>query len=513
MELSDYLRLLKRSGLIIILAVIAGGLAGYWVYGSKTPTYQSTVQMVVSGTGSTIGDETANRLLTAERAQALSQVAATPPALNAAKNAAGYPDAAASTTSSNNGSSPFLTVSVVGPSPTAAKAIADAFAPTLPSTMASLEGLSDKAIHVANLAPASLPTRPSSPHIQREVGLGLAAGLVLGIVIAVVREALDRTVRDSAELDELTDLTILGTVPRDLPKKRLPASSSPRSARAEAYRQVRTTLINAPHTHMQTIAITSPSIGEGKTSVATNVAAVFSRAGPRVAVVDADLRRPYVATFFGVKAERGLTDVLAGTCSLREALNLLNDGRLAVLTSGTLPANPSEALGGAAMKQVLRKLAAEYDYIFIDTPPVLPVSDPLVLAPLVDGVILVVELGRTTRDRVKRATKALDRVNATILGVVPNKSGKGRDRDYRYPYRYAYLSGRKVGARMQVPVENGHSPSRVAAAAGTGQSYAAGIDPVPDARDADVDEPAGKRADNPSGAQRPWPGDAPPPGS
>ena len=490
MEISDYLRLLKRSGLIIVLAVIVGGLAGFWVYGAKTPTYKSSVQMVVSGNGQTPADETTGRLLASERALALSQVAGTVPAVNAAKNAAGYPDAAVSATSTANGNGPFLAVTVMGPSPTAAKAVAEAFAPTLPATMVNLEGATSSAIRVRNLAQASLPGRPSSPQIQRLVGLGLAAGLVLGIVIAVIREALDRTVRDTAELDELTDRTVLGTVPRDLPKKRLPATSSPRSARAEAYRQVRTTLINARHPQMQTMAVTSASLGEGKTSVATNVAAVFSRSGHRVAVVDADLRRPCVAAFFGVKPERGLTDVLAGACSLREALNLLNEGRLAVLTSGDLPANPSEALGGAAMKQVLRQLADEYDYIFIDTPPVLPVSDPLVLAPLVDGVILVIELGRTTRDRVKRATKALDRVNATILGLVPNKSGKGRDRDYRYPYRYAYLPGRKNGARLQVPVENGHVRSPVAAAA-----------------------PTGDRTENPSEAQYPGRHEAPPPGS
>jgi Mrp family chromosome partitioning ATPase len=138
-----------------------------------------------------------------------------------------------------------------------------------------------------------------------------------------------------------------------------------------------------------------------------------------------------------------------------------DDGRLAVLTSGARPVNPSEALASMAMKHLLRQLADEYDYVFLDTPPVLPVSDPLVLAPLVDGVILVVQLGRTTRDRVERATKALNRVNATILGAVPNKSREGRDRDYRYPYYYAdtrnrYKRGRRTDADVLVPVNNGH---------------------------------------------------------
>jgi capsular exopolysaccharide synthesis family protein len=503
MESSDYLRALKRSWLIVIMAVIAGALGGYWVYGSKTPLYQSSVQVIVSGSGSTVDDGSA-WVLASERAMALSQVAGTAPVLGAAKKAAGYPDAAISATSTADAQAPLLTVSVVGQSPAAAKAIADEFAPTLRATLINMEQPFNPAIQVRNLAPASLPGKPFSPSITRLGGLGVAVGLVLGIVIALLREALDRTVRDSAGAGELTNLTILGAVPRDLPRKLLPAASSPRSARAEAYRQVRTTLINARHPRLKTIAVTSASVGEGKTSIATNVAVVFSQAGHRVAVVDADLRRPCVATFFGLKPEHGLTDVLAGTCSLREALILRDDGRLAVLTSGARPTNPSEALAGTAMKHVLRQLADEYDYILLDTPPVLPVSDPLVLAPLVDGVILVIQLGRTTRDRVKRATKALDRVNATILGVVPNRSGKGRDRDYRYPYYYAharnrYMRGRRIDASVPVPVNNGHSLSRVAAAAdqvpvpgtGSGRPSGAGTGPVPHAREADPEGLAG----------------------
>jgi capsular exopolysaccharide synthesis family protein len=462
LEGADYLRVLQRSWLIIIMAAVAGALGGYWVYGSKTPLYQSSVQMIVSGSGRSAVDEMSAWLLATQRAAALSQVAGTAPALAAAKKAAGYPDAAASATSSiASGEAPFLTVSVVARSPAVAKAIADEFAATLPATMVAMEGHFNSAIQVRNLAPASLPGKPFSPSITRLGGLGVAAGLLLGIVIAFVREALDRSVRDSADVDELAGLTILGTVPHDLPREPLPVASSPHGARAEAYRQVRTTLISARRPRLRTMAVTSASVGEGKTSVATNLAVSLSRAGHRVAVVDADLRRPCVATFFGLKAEHGLTDVLAGTCSLRQALTLADDGRLVVLSSGAPPANPSEALAGMAMKHVLRQLADEYDYVLVDTPPVLPVSDPLVLAPLVDGVILIIQPGRTTRDRVKRAIKALDQVNATILGVVPNKSGKGRDRDYRYPYQYAYTGrrharGRKIAVSVPVSVNDGN---------------------------------------------------------
>jgi polysaccharide biosynthesis transport protein len=459
---SDYLRIVTRSWLIIMIVGVAGGLGGWLVYLSKTPTYQSSVQMIVSGSGPQATDEITSQQLATERALALSQVAPTVPAVDAAKKAAGYPDAAVSVSATAEDNSPFVTVSVSGRSAAEVQAIADEYARTLPATMVRLEGRDDSAIHVRNLAPASLPESPVSPSIRRDAGFGLLVGLLLGIMIAVGREALDRTVRDSEDVGDMTDLTILGTVPRDLPEEQLPVMSSPRSARAEAYRQVRTTLINARRRRLRTMAVTSATLGEGKTSVVTNVAAAFSRAGHRVAVVDADLRRPCVEKFFGLGPGPGLTDVLAGTCSLPEALNVLGDGRLVVLTSGARPANPSEALAGTTMKHVLQQLAGEYDYVFVDTPPVLPVSDPLVLAPLVDGVIFVIRLGRTTRDRIQRASKALDRVNATILGIVPNMSGRGRDRDYRYPYRYAYLGRRKDGtASLPVPVGNGQPPSAV----------------------------------------------------
>lgn len=509
MEIADYVRVLKRSWLIIVIAMIAGGLGGYWVYGSQTPMYRSSVQLVVRVTGGGPAAESINRLVATQRALALSQVAGTVPAVDAAKKAAGFPnaDVAASSTASSTG--PFLTVSVTGPSPTEVKAIADEFVHTLPATIVQLEGPAASSIRVKRVAQSSLPAHPYSPHFQREVGLGIAAGLAIGILIAVLREAFDRTIRDSTDLDVLTDLTVLGTIPRELPKKRLPAVSSPRSARAEGYRQVRTTLINTRHPHLHTIAVTSAALGEGKTSVVTNLAAVFSRAGHRVAVVDADLRRPSVAAFFELEPERGLTDVLAGRCPLPEALNMLDDGRLAVLTSGAVPANPSEALGGAAMERTLQKLATEYDYVLVDTPPVLPVSDPLVLAPLVDGVILVIQLGRTTRDQMQRVQKALGRVDAPLIGVVPNQSGKGRDRYYRYRYRYAYARREKVGVDVPVSLNGGplRNRQRGAAYSGNGQPHA-GAHVVPDEREVNSDAPFGQPTESP--APRHGDGDPPP---
>ena len=435
METAQYLRALGRSWYLVLVALIAGGAGGWYVYHQATPLYRTSVKMVVSGAGGTSTDEVTARVLAGQRAEALAQVAPTPPAVDAAKKAAGFPADGPSVNAVAETSSPFVIVTVSDSSAQRAQAIANKFASTLPAVLEQLEGVRTN-LTLSNLAPAGLPSSPYSPKIKKDVGLGLAVGLVLGVFIALLRGVFNRTVRDSDELEQLSGLTVLGTVPRDMPKKLLPAVTDPRSARAEAYRQVRTTLLNVQERDLHTFAVTSASLGEGKTSVASNLAAVFSRAGHRVALIDADLRRPKVGPFFNLRTQYGLTEVLSGVVPLHQALNILDDGRLAILTSGRIPANPSEALGSVGMEQVLEQLAEEYEFVIVDTPPVLPVTDASVLAPKVDGVVVVTRIGHTTRERVRRALAALDRVNATVLGVVPNQAGKGADRDYRYPYKY-----------------------------------------------------------------------------
>jgi succinoglycan biosynthesis transport protein ExoP len=445
METVQYLRALSRSWYLVVVALIAGGAGGYIVYHETTPLYRSSVRMVVSGGApGQSTDEVTARVLASQRAEALAQIASTPPAVNAAKSAAGYPSDFPSVSATADGNSPFVNVTVSDRSKTRAQAVANSFASVLPQVLQQLEGVRTT-LTLTNLADAPLPGKPYTPKFKREVGLGLAAGLVLGLLLALLREIFNRSVRDSDDLAKITELTILGTVPRDMPKKLLPAVTDPRSARAEAYRQIRTTLLNVQVRNLTTVMVTSASLGEGKTSVATNLAAVFSRAGHRVALVDADLRRPRVASFYNLRSQFGLTDVLSGVVPLKQALNILDDGRLAILTSGRIPANPSEALGSLGMEQVLEQLTREYEFVIIDTPPTLPVTDASVLAPKVDGVILVARIGYATRERIRRAQGALRRVNATVLGAVPNQAGKGADRDYRYPYRYASRN-RKDGA-------------------------------------------------------------------
>lgn len=441
METIQYLRAFARSWWLILLTVIAGGTGGYLAYQGETPLYKSSIRMIVATTTNGL-DEVAARTISGQRAEVLAQVAPTPPALQDAISAANVAGQASRISSSASANGPFVIVSVVSSNGTVSAAIANAYADTLEASTLRLAGPTSTPLKLTALAPAPAALHPFAPKPRHDVSLGLAAGLVLGCALAILRQTFNTSVRDSGELRELTQLTILGTVPRDLPKKTLPAATDPRSARAEGYRQIRTTLQNlniegTSESQPLKLSVTSATLGEGKTSVSTNLAVVFSRAGHRVALIDADLRRPQVAGYFGIESKVGLTEVLTRQVKLADALHVFDDGRLAVLASGAIAKNPSELLGSDRLEAVLDELGKSYDIIIVDTPPVLPVTDALVVAPVVDGVILVVRLERTTRNRVEHAIEAIHRVNGRLIGVVPNQAGKGRDIDYSYPYRYA----------------------------------------------------------------------------
>ena len=463
METVQYLRTISRQWWLILIALVAGAAGGVLVYYYTTPLYQSSVQLIVSGSA-------AARDVASKQAVALSQIAGTPPAIADATLAAGYPSATPDVTATATGTSPFLTIAVVEQSPAVAQSIANAYVKSLAGTAVRLEGDGPSPVAIAVVSPAVLPAGPFTPSPKRDIGFGIAAGLVLGIAIAFLRDSLNRKLRDTEEVERLSGLIVLGTVLRDAPETMLPVSSDPRGLRAEAYRQIRTSIANSAGTRPLILAVTSAAAGEGKTSVTTNVAAAFSRAGHRVAVVDADLRRPRVGDFFGLKNTLGLTDVLSGEKTLTDALVTLDDGRLAVLPSGRIPANPSEALGGARMEQVLRQLAKDYEYVLIDTPPVLPVTDALVLAPKVTGMILVVRLGRTTREQLTRAMSAIARVDADILGAVPNQADKRADGEYRYRYRYYYSPTQKSdAAKVEIDPQALHSSTEDVASAPTSE--------------------------------------------
>lgn len=211
----------------------------------------------------------------------------------------------------------------------------------------------------------------------------------------------------------------------------------------ESYKMARTNIIfsvsGSGNTGCKMIAVTSAAPGEGKTTSTINIAIAFAQTGSRVLAIDCDLRKPRIHRYLGVKRNVGLTSVISGQATLKEAINKDVRQGLDILTSGELPPNPAELLSSERMKEVIEELSKDYDYIFFDTPPVTVVTDAAALSPFVDGVMIVVRQNHTDHDSLSSAINLLNIANAKLIGFFVNdvnKKGKygGHYRKYGYSY-------------------------------------------------------------------------------
>ncbi len=275
--------------------------------------------------------------------------------------------------------------------------------------------------------------------------LGFLVGLLLGLMLALVRHFMDNTVKTTKQVEDLTGATTIGGVLYDPSMASHPLFShqQTQSVTTEAYRQIRTNLqyVNVDHPP-KIIVVTSSVSGEGKTTTAINLALVLAQSGQRVALIEADLRRPRVVRYLQLIGGAGLTNILAGKASLSELLQPWGDGKLSVLASGPNPPDPSELLGSEHMSRLLDELRDSHDYVIIDAPPLLPVTDAAVLAVLADGVVLVTRWGMTKREQLRAAATTVQLLEAKVLGTVlnmiPHKGGSGYG--YGYGYGYSYQS-------------------------------------------------------------------------
>ncbi len=307
--------------------------------------------------------------------------------------------------------------------------------------------------------PARVPSIPTQPNIPRNLAMGLVLGLALGVGLAFVLEALDTTVRTPGDAEVTAAIPSLGVIPIDAARAaRLVASQKlltksalegktgpavtvrPHSDVAEAYRSLRTSiLLSSPSGPPRVILITSALPQEGKTTTSVNVALAIAQHGKRVLLVDADLRRPGLDKAFGFRATEGLSTVLNGGTPYESVLRQApQQPNLTLLPAGPTAQHPAELLGSSAMVNLVNRWRQEYDHIIIDTPPVLSVTDPVLLSVVVDSVILVVRSGSTNRPALKRASDLLNQVRAPLLGVVVNAMDfESAD----YYYYYSYYSG------------------------------------------------------------------------
>lgn len=299
------------------------------------------------------------------------------------------------------------------------------------------------------VSPASPPTSPSSPKPVRDIGLALVIGLLLGLGAEFVAEYFDDKVYTKDEAERLSgDVPVLAIVPRlkswTRPKRpMLITEIDPYSPVTEAYRSLRTALEFAGHdTPLKTILITSAAGAEGKTSTVANLGVVLANAGDRVVIVSCDLRRPRMGAFLGLSETPGFTSVLLGHQELKNALQpVINTPGLSLLGTGPIPPRPTELLGSDKAADIFRRLATDFETVLIDSPPLLPVADPLVLSGYADAVLMVVMVGLSTRAEIERASELLEQVNARPIGIVLNKATRRSANASQYGYGYKYRYG------------------------------------------------------------------------
>lgn len=302
--------------------------------------------------------------------------------------------------------------------------------------------------NIVQIEPAALPDEPIRPRTLVNTILATVLGFMLAAGIVFLIEHLDDTLKDPEDIERALGIPVLGFVAemqyKDKSAEEVYVTRQPRSPVSEAFRSLRTNLEFASvQQPIQTLLVTSPGPSEGKTTVAANLAAIFSQAEKRVALLDADMRRPHVHRFLGLSNREGLSTLFRNQ-SPPQAVARFKDNlpHLMVITSGSLPPNPAELLGSEKMAQILHDLQALNDMVVIDTPPSL-VADAQVLAARVDAVLFVIQPGVTHADAARSALETFKRAGARVVGVVLNRIPRNRSYYYGgYKYYSSYSNER-----------------------------------------------------------------------
>ena len=472
MELRDYLRGLRRHWIAILLLTLVGAGAGYGWTLLQTPVYVAGASGYVSSTGvedlgtSTLGDSLARAKVptyleiagwrsVAEHAIEELELDTTPEALVQRIEV------------SNPDNTTFIKVSAQGSSPQDARALAEAWIDAMKLEIDNIEGDGTAGSAPVTILPgdeASLPSSPSFPDVQTSVIVGGILGFGFGIAFAMIRTVSDRRIRAADDVEQRTGVAVVGTIPivpgLDDETRLVDPSTSGSTGKngtfavSEALRALRTNLQFMDVDHPpKTIVVTSPLPGDGKSTIACNLALTLAAAGNTVVLVDGDLRRSMVATTMGLPGGAGLSDVLAGRAALADVLQRTpKSNNLLVLAAGSVPPNPSEVLGSERMHTLIADLT-KHATVIIDAPPLLPVTDGAVLAHQADGALVVVTLRKTTFDLLDKALDTLQKARGRALGVVLNKAPlRGADAAaYSYEYRRDYTT--TAGPAEVVPAE------------------------------------------------------------
>jgi len=350
----------------------------------------------------------------------------------------------------------LVELAATGPTRSDAVEVAGAVADQLSSTVEALaprNAEDETTVRATIVAPASSPGAPVSPDLVLDLLVGLLVGLVVGVIAAFLRELLDNRVRDAEVLSSVTDLPLLGSLAEDDEggPRRVVVEVAPHDPRSEFFRQMRTNLqfLAVPSGEgrqrpLQVLMVTSALPGEGKSTVAANLAAALAETEQGVLLIDADLRRPSQSEILGIESGVGLSTVLVGRVALEDVVQDWGRSGLTVLPSGAVPPNPAEMLTSPAMRHLLERAREDYAYVVLDCPPLLPVADAAILSKLVDGALVVANTRSLRRPQLQEALTSLAQVGARVLGVALNRVERDTD---AYSYQSAAPAAQGFASR------------------------------------------------------------------
>lgn len=431
MTLHDYLTALRKHWIVVVLLAAIGAAAGFGYSQFLPDQYRAQASVIVIPVR---GDNTSELVQGSNYVQNLVQtytvLATSPAVLDPVIEELEIDETPTRLANRVDVSAPLNTVvieiGVTDATPDGAQSTADAIAAELAVAVGEFSptGSDDRpAVRIETIAPAQLPRNPVAPNTRMNTIIGGAVGLACGVVTALLLRRFGSRLTSRTDIAEATEQPLLGEV-LEAPGGRELASTilaRPDSRVAESLRQLAASLkFLEVDDQRRVILMTSAASSEGKSSVSLALALTLAEVGHGVLYLEADLRRPTAARYTQLEGSVGLTTVLIGDSTLEDAVQEWGHPNLRVLTSGVLPPNPGELVASGQLHAIIRQAREDYEYVIVDTAPVLSVSDALWLAPEVDSVLFVVRAGTTKRESLQSALTALGSTHQSHLGIVLN---------------------------------------------------------------------------------------------
>lgn len=450
MGIVDYFKVAKKRWKFIAAPVLACLLLILAYSYSKPPLYTAQSQVFVSFSSQSTAELTAGATYVQRQVVSYTNLVGAERVLDPVVEDLGLDMGTAELRKRVAAESPANTVliqiSATDEEPVLAAKISDAVAESLAKEVAELEtpmGHETSPVRLDVVRNAVIPTAPSAPNIRLNVAVAIIIGLMIGAGLAALREILDTRVRSEDDVAALTDAAVIGQIGLDEsdPDHPLVVQSSPHDARSEAFRRLRTNLQfldleGGP----QAIVVVSSVPDEGKSTTAINLAITLADADARVLLIDADLRRPSIANYLGIEGSVGLTTVLIHRAELQDVIQPWGSAGLFVVPSGAVPPNPAELVGSRTMAKLIEQVREQFDYVIIDTPPLLPVTDAALIAKMTNGALMITGSGLVRRDQLRQSLGNLNAVNARVLGVVLNKVNRESGYGDGYGNGYGYYA-------------------------------------------------------------------------